>query len=159
MLTDRKGKPFPTFDSFCVCPKPYGLETDPARFRAYLEAEKGKRAMELETVAPGDDKGGRPKKGEETADTVSAVSEGDKRKAERLRAILRAPELIQDLYRQGLVSQTTAAMLGPQQPDEAKAAQVVRARVAVEEVPEPADESKKEQNRYRKQVDDTIRST
>jgi hypothetical protein len=66
----------------------------------------------------GDDKGGRPAKGDKNADIVSAVSDGDKRKNERLRAILRAPEPIQDLYRQGLVSQTVAAKAGPRKPDE-----------------------------------------
>ncbi|QJX00301.1 hypothetical protein FTUN_7926 [Frigoriglobus tundricola] len=82
---------------------------EPVKFRAYLEAELGKRAAELVTVAPGNDKGGRPSKGE-TGDTVSPVnSDADDKKAKRLRAFLRAPDLIQDLYRDGLVSQTVAA--------------------------------------------------
>jgi hypothetical protein len=42
--------------------------------RAYLEAEMGPNATGLETVAPGDNKGGRPKKGEETCPTVGQVS-------------------------------------------------------------------------------------
>ena len=35
------------------------------------------------------------------------------RKDKNLRAILRAPEVIQTLYREGLVSQTVAASMGP----------------------------------------------
>ena len=38
------------------------------------------------------------------------------RRAKRLRAILRAPELAQSLYRDGLISQTAAAKMGPSKP-------------------------------------------
>ncbi len=41
--------------------------------RAYLEAEMGKAAAVSKSAAPGDNKGGRPKKGEETGATVSPV--------------------------------------------------------------------------------------
>jgi hypothetical protein len=68
--------------------------------------------MEMMTVSPGDDKGGRPCKGEETGATVAPVSEPtmSDRKEKNLRAILRAPELIQSLYRDGLVSQGAAVI-------------------------------------------------
>jgi hypothetical protein len=94
LLTDGEGRAFADFDSFCACPQPYGLGTDPAKFRLYYEAEVGKKAADLATVAPGEDKGGRPSNGEETGTTVVQVSEGmSPMKAKNLRAILRAPEL------------------------------------------------------------------
>lgn len=156
LITNDKGQAFPDFDTFCAYKQPWGLGMDPTKFRAHLAAEMGKKAADLATVAPGDDVGGRPRKGEETGDTVSPVSSGQAKKEKRLRAILRAPELIQDLYRQGLVSQTVAASMGPRKPDEDKAAQVVRARNAVEALPKPADDPASK-NAYRKQVDKTIR--
>jgi hypothetical protein len=96
---------------------------EPAKFRAYLEAEMGKRAAELVTVAPGDDKGGAPAgnknavKGQEesTGATVAPVDSGttmSPRKEKNLRAILRAPEVVQTLYRDGLVSQTVTVRTG-----------------------------------------------
>jgi hypothetical protein len=39
-------------------------------------------------------------------------SEAESKKAKRLRAILRAPEIVQSLYRDGLLNQTTAAKMG-----------------------------------------------
>jgi hypothetical protein len=83
---------------------------EPGKFRAYLEAEMGKRAAELVTTSPPGEPG-RPSK-VEMSDTVSDISPADKRKDGRLRAILRAPEVIQTLYREGLVSQTVAARTG-----------------------------------------------
>ncbi len=82
---------------------------EPRKFRAYLEAEIGKKAADLETVSPGS-------QGERTdRDETSPHGEGKLQshaQQERLRAILRAPELVQDLYKQGRISQTTAAKLG-----------------------------------------------
>jgi hypothetical protein len=81
------------------------------------------------TVPPGDDKGGRPTKGEETSASDAEVSPGhSKRKEGKPRAILRAPELVQSLYREGLVTQATAAKLGPKRPTPERAARVVEAR-------------------------------
>lgn len=86
---------------------------DPAKFRAYLEAEIGKREADLATVSPGKPHGGQEgnqnASGNE-ADMVSASSEeaqsdAERRKNERLRAILRAPEIVQDLYKAGLMTQ------------------------------------------------------
>jgi len=151
LLTNEYGEPFDDFDTFCACKQPYGLGTNPAKFRAYLEAEEGKRAVELLTVSVGDDVGGRPKNGE-TADTVSAVSPGEQRKSERLRAILRAPEIVQDLYREGKVSQTTAAKLGPKKPTPEQAAKVAEARQEIERLNLAC-----EPKRVRKEVDEVVR--
>lgn len=157
LLTDGDGNRFADFDSFCVCPKPYGLETDPVKFRAFLQVELGPRGAELATVAPGDDKGGHHSLYPSAGDIMSPAYMGDEKRAKRLRAILRAPELIQELYRDGLVSQTAAALMGPASPDEEKAAAVVRARQDVEALPEPTDDASR--RTYRRAVDGTIRRT
>jgi hypothetical protein len=69
-----------------------------------VAADMGKRAAELATVAPG-------QQGSSRHDDEKYTPPKDT----RLRAILRAPEPIQDLYRDGLVSQTAAAT-GPRPP-------------------------------------------
>ena len=102
---------------------------------ACKEAAQGKRDVDLMTVSPGDDKGGRPRKGEETGTTVVPVSEGmSPMKAKNLRAILRAPEQVQDLYREGLIRQTDAAKLGPRSPTPEQAAAIVQARERIEAI-------------------------
>jgi len=154
LLTDKNGVAFPDFDAFCACPPPYGLGTDPTKFRAHMEAELGKKTADLATVAPGS-------QGERTdLNETSPHDEGKSiahAKQERLRAILRAPEIVQHLYREGLVSQTVAASMGPAKPSEEKAGAVVRARKAIEAIPPPL--TPKHKPAYRKQVDATIRET
>lgn len=129
---------------------------EPARFKAYLEAAIGKKAADLETVAP-------PQQGERTDMDTSrhhvGKSDGEERKEQRLRAILRAPEIVQTLYREGLVSQTAAALMGPQEPDVEKAEKVIQARNAIKELPRPVADNTRQQREYRKQVDHTIRET
>jgi hypothetical protein len=75
---------------------------EPARFRAYLEADLGKRAADLVTVAPGS-QGERTDREETTSHREKKSESGGK--TARLLAILRAPELVQDLYRQGRKAQ------------------------------------------------------
>src|SRR5262249_11701035 len=114
-----------------ACRRPPGLSnscapgTDPTKFRAYLEAEMGKRAAELATVAPG-------QQGEHTDTSGHGVlkSEQEMRREGRLRAILRAPELVQFLYRDGLISQAAAAKMGPSKPTPEQAAQGLASAVA-----------------------------
>jgi hypothetical protein len=153
LVTDKDGKHFKDFDSFCAYRQPYGLGIEPARFKTYLEAEIGKKALELETVDPS-------RQGERTdlkGTSRTKLRKSNSETIRRLRAILRAPELIQDLYRRELVSQTIAAMMGPQNPDEDKAARVVRAWHAVAAIPRPADDKPRAKRNYRKRVDETIR--
>jgi hypothetical protein len=104
---------------------------EPQKFRAYLEVEVGKKTADHLTVAPG-------RQGERTdVNETSHHSEGKSvspAKEERLRAILRAPELVQDLYREGLVTQATAAKLGPKRPTPERAVRVVEARQALEQL-------------------------
>lgn len=65
---------------------------------AYLAAEIGERAADLETVSPGS-QGERTDLEEETSGHNVPKSSADEKKAKRLRAILRSPEVVQDLYR------------------------------------------------------------
>jgi hypothetical protein len=84
--------------------------------------------VDLLTVPAGDNEGGRPPKERETSDTVSEVSAAEQRKAGRLRAVDRAPEVVKDLFREGRVNQKTAARLGPESPTPEQAAKVAEAR-------------------------------
>jgi len=133
-VTDEAGDAYPDFDAFCRDRQPWGLGTDPAKFRAHLAAELGDRAADLITVAPGTDKGGRPRKEEETSTSDVEVSNKQDRKSQQLRAILRAPEVIQTLYRDGLITQADAAKLGPRSPTPERAARVAEARQEIEKL-------------------------
>jgi hypothetical protein len=65
------------------------------------------RAAQLETVA-------EPRQGERT--DLTSGHDGpklDERTAKRLRSINRAPDIVKDAYREGRISQTLAAKLGP----------------------------------------------
>jgi|AGTN01.2.fsa_nt_gi hypothetical protein len=128
LLADSEGEPFPDFDSFCVCPQPHGLGTDPAKFKAYLEAEIGKQAADLVTVSPAGVRGE-----EIPSDERKANSQGHDRNA-KLRAILRAPELVQQMYRSGLITQQDAARMGPKAPTPEQAALVAEARQLLEKI-------------------------
>ncbi len=128
LVKDRQSKPYPDFDSFCKDKQPYGLEMDPKKFRAYLVGELGDKVTDLITNPPGEDKGGHHSL-YPAADIVSAA---EKRKNERLRAILRAPELVQDLYREDRITQTDAARMGPKSPTPDQAARVAEARQGLE---------------------------
>src|SRR5262245_28313473 len=98
----------------CADKQPYGLEMDPQRLRAHLEAHVGKKEADLITVAPGS-QGERTDLGETSRHDVGKSDAAD-RKEQRLRAILRAPEVVQDLYKAGLLTQQEAAKLGPKSP-------------------------------------------
>lgn len=153
LVGNEKGEPFADFDSFCAAKQPYGLETDPRAFRAHLATVMGQKAADLITVPSGDDKGGRPAKGDggdETADTVSAVSGAERRKAERLRAILRAPELVQSLYRADLITQADAAKLGPKDPEPDRAARVAEVRQQLEKLDATPPDDPKELARWQR---------
>ncbi len=78
--------------------------TDPAKFVAYLRAEFGDKAVDLETAPPD----GRALNGanqhtgprEDSGNGCPNPSGASDRKMKNLRAILRAPEVVQDLYRE-----------------------------------------------------------
>ena len=158
LITNADDKPFGTFDEFCGYRQPWGLGMDPAKFRAYLVAEMGEKAADLATVSPDgrQDNGANQHTGpkEESGNGCPNPTGPSDRKEKNLRAILRADPLIQDLYRQDLVSQGAAVKMGPAKPDEDKAVKLVQARKAVEAIPKPTDMF--DRKRYRKEVDETI---
>jgi hypothetical protein len=131
LLTDKWDKPFPDFDSFCRTRQPWGLGMDPEKFRAYLDAELGKKAADLVTVDPGQ-QGERTDLNGTSAHREPKSGSASDPKVKRLRAILRAPEVIQDLYRDDRLTQQTAAKLGPKSPTPQKAAKVAEARQRIE---------------------------
>ncbi len=86
----------------------------------HREAEIGKKAADLATVSPG-------QQGERTnISTTSTPDEGKLPhvKQERLRAVLRSPEPVQDLYRQDLINQKDAAKIGSKRPTPDEAAKI-----------------------------------
>jgi hypothetical protein len=88
--------------------------TSAKKFHAYLAAEIGPKAADLATVAPGQQ--GERTDLETSGNDCPKFDGPSDRKAKNLRAILRAPEVVQDLYREGLLPQTVAAKLGPKSP-------------------------------------------
>lgn len=139
LITNEDGVHYRTFDEFCQDKDPYGLEMDPAKFRAYLVAELGDRATDMITVSPDgrsgrehDDQGRFVAEDHSTHDAENGRRTPDKET--RLRAILRAPELVQDLYRAGHIAQTVAARMGPKSPTPEDAARIAGARQELEAV-------------------------
>jgi hypothetical protein len=95
---------------------------NPKTLHGYLAAVDGHKAADLATVAPGH-------QGERTDLETSGhrvpKSDAEVKKEKRLRAIQRAPEVVQDLYRHGLIPQTGAVSLGPKSPTPEEAVGVV----------------------------------
>jgi hypothetical protein len=164
LLTDGETtpQPFKDFDAFCAYRRPYGLGTDPVQFKAYLQAHEGKRAAELITAppeppmgAPADNQNAGKNKSETVSDLFlgSPPSDGPGKRRERnIRAILRAPEVVQDLYRTGLMNQTDAAKMGPKSPSPEQAARLAEARQELERL----DRTQKKQD-FRKAAGEIVR--
>jgi hypothetical protein len=122
LLTRAGGIGYRTFKEFCEEPQPWGLGMAYEQVEAWLDMIKGKRARLLETVSramPGS-RTDRPR-GQTSAHDEPRLSPATEK---RLRAILRAPDSVQDLYREGGISQTVAARLGPKDPTPDQAARV-----------------------------------
>jgi hypothetical protein len=111
LLNRKDGTRFATFEEFCEYECPWGLGTSHGKIRAHLEALQGKRAVDLIAVPPERKRG--PNGGVTHHDGEKRTPGTD----QRLRAILRAPPEIQELYREGLIAQTLAAKLGPRKTD------------------------------------------
>jgi hypothetical protein len=137
LMNRLDGSMFSSFEDFCETKEPYGLGRPPGEIRAYLEARFGRAAVQLATVAPG-----RP--GNQHTLSVPGTESSNDRKGQFLRAILRAPVEVQDLYREELISQKLAAKLGPKDPSKAPS----RERVVEALAPVP---------RERKAIDSAVR--
>lgn len=127
LITDAEGKHFRTWEAFCAYRQPWGLGMDPVKFDAFLKAAVGPREAGMITVPPAR-QGERSDLEETSRHHVGKSSDADQRKNERIRAILRAPEQVQDLYREGLIRQTDAAKLGPRTPTPEQASAIAHAR-------------------------------
>lgn len=116
-LNRKDGTTFKRFDEFVSYEKPWGLSLDYEKFRSMLEASIGKQAAQLLAVPePSHKSDSTPHDAEMATDTDT-----------RLRAINRAPDIVQELYRDGLINQVDAARLGKKNVDkETVAAEVAR---------------------------------
>lgn len=132
LMTKKDGETFRTIEEFCSYKRPWGLGTTWAQLRPHLVsgmAKRGKsqeeieRALQLETVPePSGPKAGpgRGKKSESKTVGNECPRFSD-RSTKQLRAINRAPDAVKDAYREGRISQTLAAKLGPKNPTPEKA--------------------------------------
>ncbi len=139
------GKPFADFDTFCSYREPWGLGMDPVKFRAYLAAELGDKAADLVAGKPSP-KPGAPEGNKNAAKgdgkNNSAANAGlntkarrqGERKEEYISAVLRAPEVVQQMYRDDRITQADAAKMGPKKPTPEQAAKVAQARQELEKI-------------------------
>lgn len=147
LLNKEDGTFFRSFEEFCEHRKPWGLGKRWAEVEPYLVIVAGKRTVDLITAppaqpvtpppAPGP---GRGKKKAAHHDDGKLLSEpkttAEDLKAQRLRAVLRAPEPVQTLYREGLIGQVEAAALGPHDPEPEQAARIVEVTRAIAPIAE-----------------------
>ena len=119
MLNRRDGAMFKRWEDFVTETVPWGLGSKPDQVRTMLESRNGKRATQRETVPEP-----RTKWDESTAHNEPLINIPT---AKRLRAINRAPEIVGQLYDQGLISQVDAAKLGKKSLDPGQvAAEIAR---------------------------------
>lgn len=160
LLEKKSGDKFRSFEEFVVHHRPHGLEQpEYGKFYHLLVSKVGEKAAALLAVSPADPNGGAPagnsnaSKDEEKQPHIECgvVSSG-RRKQEQLRAITRAPEFVQHLYREDLLTQADAAKLGPAKPSPEKAATIAEVRQQLEDMAkEPPPQGEAEQRRWRRQ--------
>jgi hypothetical protein len=154
LLTKRDGSTFRTREEFCSHQRPWGLGTPWERLRPYVVAGLAKRGMSADAIdrhlaldgvpeaTPIEERAkmGAEKRwaGEDDArgnDCPTHDTPPD-RTIKQLRAINRAPDAVKDAYREGRISQTLAAKLGPKDPDPDTAALIAAISAEVRDVPE-----------------------
>lgn len=164
LLAKKDGSTFRTIEEFCAHPRPWGLGVTWRELRPHLVAGLAKRGMsqeqierslQLETVPEA-----MPEEEQRKQAAVARWTKGDnasrndcgpdspglpKRTVEQLRAINRAPDVVKDAYREGRISQTLAAKLGPKNPKPEQAAKVAEIASEIRKVKD------------RKQVDQLVR--
>jgi hypothetical protein len=129
LMNRKDGSTFKTIEEFCAERRPWGLGTTWPKLRPFLVsgmAKRGRspdeieRALQLETVP-------EPRPANQYTASATAHDEPkqiDAATTKRLRAITRAPDAVKDAYREGRISQTLAAKLGPKNPTPEIAAKV-----------------------------------
>lgn len=142
LLNKPDNSRFKTWDEFCEFRQPWGLGKPWKELKPYVEAVAGKNATDVMTAPPAQ----HGNRFTVETDTVSVSTPGAKRKAERMRAVLRAPAEIQDLFREEMISQSLAVKLGPKKPTEEQLEQQKQVVLALRDVP-----------RERKAVDARVR--
>lgn len=168
---------FESFQEYCGYPEPWGLGTPWEKVKPHVESLLSPQAYAL-LIAPPDqrrnnganaadqprDAKGRLLPSEKPAAGApdSPYREGnpdrkpDHAKDERLRAVLRAPQPVQQLYRDGLIGQVVAAKLGPDRPTPEEAAKIAEVTEAIRDTPAPATE--REKAKAQRQINAKVRS-
>ncbi len=136
LMSTPDGGVFKTWEEFCEYRQPWGLGKKWETLRPYVEAVVGKAATQLATVSPAQSPPG-------TKGSQGALSTHTDK---RLRAILRAPEEVQELYKAGAISQKVAAKLGPKKPTGEQMSKIAEVVIALRDAP-----------RERKAVDAKVR--
>jgi hypothetical protein len=168
LMNKPDGSFFSTWEEFCEHRQPWGLGRPWEQIRPYVEAVSGKRAVQLVTVAPDarafrerDESGRLLPSGDAHSRTECGNGDGagGERTEELLRAIVRAPEQVQDAYRAGLIGQKEAAALGPKDPEPEQAAKAVEVARAVDAIVKsaPKPETPKAKRELAKKVNATVR--
>ena len=150
LMNRRDGSFFATFEEFCACEQPWGLGRPFAEIEPFLVALHGKPALQLITAAPSQ-QGRRP----DATSTTELAKSGNHETPRLLRAILRAPQPIQQLYRDGLIGQKEAAALGPDRPTPEQAAVIAEVTATVRGTQKPAEP--KETVRTQRSVNSKVR--
>ena len=78
---------------------------------------------------------------------------------ERNRAVIRTPELVQDLYRGGLINKVEASLLGAKHPDPEKQQRIEKTVQRLQSIVEasPTPTLKAEKNAVKKQINQAVR--
>lgn len=151
LMNKPDGSFFGTVEEFCAFRRPYGLGTPWETLKPYLVAGMAKdgksadeieRTLQLETVPPakapkpGPGRGKRKEASAQEETTAHDEPSFSDAAGKRLRAITRAPEAVRDAYREGRISQTLAAKLGPKDPDADTAAQIAEVAREIRALPD-----------------------
>lgn len=162
LMNKPDGSYFATWEEFCEHPQPWGLGRPWEEIRLYLEAAVGKRAMQVETVAPAAKTGPKPK--DESGVTIPGhgvrKTSAEEKREVRLRAIAeRAPEPVRDLYREGLIGAKEAAALGPKNPKPDDAARVTAIAIEAREIASrERPKTEREKRQTQRKVNETVRA-
>ena len=129
LMNKPDGATFASWEEFCGFAQPWGLGKPWTEIRPVLEAAHGKRTVQLAIVPDATPPKAGPGRGHkpdcaEIKQPAIAADGFTQRTAGQLRAINRAPDTVKEAYREGRISQTLAAKLGPKNPTPEVAAKV-----------------------------------